>query len=63
MFYRLNGNQFFQIDSTAITSDTSSTLFSTWSDLNNDGLQDLIVCNDSANYMFRNEGNQFYTNK
>jgi len=60
MFYRLNGNQFFQIDSTAITSDTSSTLFATWSDLNNDGLQDLIVCNDSTNYMFRNEGNLIF---
>ena len=61
MFYRMNGNQFIEIDSTEITTDTSSTLFSTWSDLNNDGLQDLIVCNDSENYIFRNEGNLVFT--
>ena len=57
MFYRLNENKFIEIDSTEITRDSSSTLFSTWSDLNNDGLQDLIVCNDSVNYIFKNEGN------
>ena len=61
MFYRINGNQFIEIDSTEITADTSSTLFSTWTDLNNDGLQDLIVCNDSVNYIFRNEGNLVFT--
>ena len=61
ILYRINGNEFIKIDSTEITIDTSSTLFSTWSDLNNDGLQDLIVCNDSKNYMFRNEGNFVFT--
>jgi len=61
MFYDINETQFIEIDSTEITRDTSSTLFSAWSDLNNDGLQDLIVCNDSANYIFRNEGNQVFT--
>ena len=61
MFYRMNGNQFIEIDSTEITADTSSTLFSAWSDLNNDGLQDLILCNDSENYIFRNEGNLVFS--
>ena len=54
--YKFQNNSFHSIESTIITENASSTFFSTWSDLNGDGYQDLIVCNDSVNFIYENEG-------
>ena len=55
-FYQIKGHDFLEINSSIITSTYKSSFNAAWSDLNNDGLQDLIICNDSINELFQNLG-------
>jgi len=55
-FYKIEKQQFLKIESSKITNERNSSFNAAWSDLNNDGFQDLIVCNDSVNELYQNLG-------
>ena len=56
-FYQNINGQLIEKEVNGITTANYSSLHATWSDLNNDLLQDLIICEKEKNHIYVNKGN------